>query len=64
MRLLSHMSLSLAVLAVVLAGPANASAHDRTADGAAGHRTGYVYLDKNTAGTNTISGFSRGANGL
>ena len=63
MRLLSHMSLSLAVLAVVLAGPANASAHDRTADGAAGHSTGYVYLDNNTAGTNTISGFSRGANG-
>ena len=63
MRLLSHMSLSFAVLAVVLAGPANASAHDRTARGGAGHRTGYVYLDNNTAGTNTISGFTRGANG-
>lgn len=63
MRLLSHMSLSLAVLAVVLAGPANASAHDRTADGVAGHSTGYVYLDNNTAGRNTISGFSRSANG-
>jgi len=63
MRLLSHMSLSFAVLAVVLAGPANASAHDRTADGVAGHSTGYVYLDNNTAGTNTISGFSRAANG-
>ena len=63
MRLLSHMSLSFAVLAAVLAGPANASAHDRTADGVAGHSTGYVYLDNNTAGTNTISGFSRSANG-
>ena len=63
MRLLSHMSLSFAVLAVVLAGPANASAHDRTAHGVAGHSTGYVYLDNNTAGTNTISGFSRSANG-
>jgi 6-phosphogluconolactonase (cycloisomerase 2 family) len=63
MRLLSHMSLSLAVLAVVLAGPANASAHDRTAHGVAGHSTGYVYLDNNTAGTNTISGFGRSANG-
>ena len=63
MRLLSHMSLSFAVLAVVLAGPANASAYDRTAHGEAGHSTGYVYLDNNTAGTNTISGFSRSANG-
>jgi 6-phosphogluconolactonase len=63
MRLLSHMWLSLAVLAVVLAGPANASARDRTVDGVAGHRAGYVYLDNNTAGTNTISGFSRSANG-
>lgn len=63
MRLISHVSLSFAVLGVVLAGPANASAHDRTAHGVAGHRTGYVYLDNNTAGTNTISGFSRSANG-
>ena len=63
MRLLSHMSLPFAVLAVVLAGPANASAQGRTADGAAGHSTGYVYLDNNTARTNTISGFSRSANG-
>ena len=63
MRLLSHMSLSFAVLAVVLAGPTNASAHGRTADGVAGHSTGYVYLDNNSAGTNTISGFSRSANG-
>lgn len=63
MRLLSHMSLSFAVLAVVLAGPANASAHDRTAHGVARRSSGYVYLDNNTAGTNTISGFSRSANG-
>lgn len=63
MRLLSRMSLSFAVLAVVLVGPANASAHDRAADGVAAHSTGFVYLDNNTAGTNTISGFSRSANG-
>ena len=63
MRLLSRMSLPVAVLAVILAGPANASAKHRAADGVAGHSTGYVYLDNNTAGTNTISGFSRSANG-
>ena len=63
MRLLSRMSLSFAVLAVVLVGPANVSAHDRAADGVAPHSTGFVYLDNNTAGTNTISGFSRSANG-
>jgi 6-phosphogluconolactonase (cycloisomerase 2 family) len=52
MRLLSRMSLPLAVLAGVLAAPAVASAG-----------TGYVYLDNNTAGANTISGFSRAPNG-
>ena len=31
--------------------------------GVVGHSTGYVYLDNNTAGTNTISGFSRAADG-
>jgi 6-phosphogluconolactonase len=62
MRFLSRMSLPLAVLAVALAGPATASAHNRNARWAGG-RTGYVYLDNNTAGANTISGFSRGADG-
>lgn len=62
MHLLSRMSLPLALLAAVLSGPANASAHDRTA-GWAGHGTGYVYLDNNTAGANTISDFSRSPGG-
>ena len=52
MRLLSRISLPLAVLAGVFAAPAVASAG-----------TGYVYLDNNTAGANTISGFSRAPDG-
>ena len=56
MRLLSRMVLSFALLAGVLAAPTIASAHTRTG---AGRATGYVYLNNNTAGTNTISGFSR-----
>ena len=62
MRLLPRMSLPFALLAVALAGPATASAHNQNAR-RVGHRTGYVYLDNNTTGTNTISGFSRSANG-
>jgi 6-phosphogluconolactonase (cycloisomerase 2 family) len=61
MRLLLRVSLPFAVLAVLLSGPAIASAHART--GWAGDATGYVYLDNNTAGANTISGFSRAADG-
>jgi 6-phosphogluconolactonase (cycloisomerase 2 family) len=56
------MWLPLAVLAVALAGPATASAHNQNARWV-GHGTGYVYLDNNTAGANTISGFSRAADG-
>ena len=63
MRFLSRLSLPFVLLAVVLAGPAIASAHTRTHARGAGHGTGYVYLDNNTAGANTISGFSRAANG-
>jgi 6-phosphogluconolactonase len=63
MRVLSRMSLYLALLAGVLASPAIASAYNRTDAGWAGHGTGYVYLDNNTAGANTISGFSRNADG-
>ena len=63
MRFLSRLSLPFVMLAVVLAGPAIASAHSRTHAGGARHGTGYVYLDNNTAGANTISGFSRAANG-
>ena len=62
MRLLSRMSLPFALLAVALAGPATASAHKQEARWV-GDRTGYVYLDDNTAGANTISGFSRAADG-
>jgi hypothetical protein len=62
MRLLSRVSRPFAVLAVALAGPATASAHNENA-GWVGHGTGYVYLDNNTAGANTISGFSRAADG-
>ena len=63
MRLLSRASLRLAVLTVALAGPAAASAHSLTTAGWAGDATGYVYLNNNTAGVNTISGFSRSADG-
>jgi 6-phosphogluconolactonase len=63
MRLLSRVSLRFAVLAVVLAGPAAASAHSGTSAGWARNGTGYVYLNNNTAGANTISGFSRSADG-
>ena len=50
-----------------MAGPAVAEAHGKH-DGARGwhgrsHRTGFVYLDDNTAGTNTIAGFARHADG-
>ena len=67
MRLLSRMSLPVALLAGVLAGPAIASAQNTTAAGGSrdgsSAATGYVYLDNNTAGANTISGFSRKADG-
>jgi 6-phosphogluconolactonase len=57
------MSLPLALLVGVLAGPAIASAHTNTAARGPGHANGYAYLDNNTAGVNTISGFSRAPNG-
>jgi 6-phosphogluconolactonase len=62
MRLLSRLSVPFAVLAVALAGSATASAHRENA-GWVGHGTGYVYLNDNTAGANTISGFTRSADG-
>lgn len=62
MRLLSRVSLSCAVLVVALAGTA-ASAHSVTTRGWAADSTGYVYLDNNTAGANTISGFARSTDG-
>jgi 6-phosphogluconolactonase len=63
MRSLSRVSFGFAVLAVALAGPAAASAHSGTYPGWAGNAAGYVYLNNNTAGANTVSGFRRSADG-
>jgi 6-phosphogluconolactonase (cycloisomerase 2 family) len=57
------MSLPFVLLAGVLGVPTIASAHAGTNAGWAGHATSYVYLDNNTAGANTISGFSRTPDG-
>src|ERR1700749_1119760 len=59
MGLLKRMSLPFALLALGLAGPAvaSASAHDQS--GVVGH----VYVNDNTAGTNTIGAFDRHADG-
>jgi 6-phosphogluconolactonase (cycloisomerase 2 family) len=59
MRLLSRMSLPFALLAVALVGPAVGSASADSPARAAGH----VYVNDNTAGTNTIAAFDRHANG-
>jgi 6-phosphogluconolactonase (cycloisomerase 2 family) len=60
MRLLSRLSVPVALLAVAIAGPAVASAHS----GQGPHQTAeHVYLDGNTAGANTIAGFVRHADG-
>ena len=59
MRLLSRMSLPFALLAVGLAGPAVGSASADTPARVAGH----VYVNDNTAGTNTIAAFNRHADG-
>ena len=60
MRLLSRMSVPFALLALAMAVPAVASAHS-------GQRPfrgpEHVYLDGNTAGANTIAGFTQNANG-
>jgi 6-phosphogluconolactonase len=63
MRVLSRMSVPFVLLGVVLASPGIASAHSGTYAGRSGRAHGYVYLNDNTAGANTISGFSRSANG-
>jgi 6-phosphogluconolactonase (cycloisomerase 2 family) len=59
MRLLSRMTLPLALLGVALSGPlvASASAHGRS--GVVGH----VYVNDNTAGVNTIGAFDRHPDG-
>src|ERR1700749_3681399 len=59
MRLLSRMSLPFALLAVGLVGPAIGSASADSPTHAAGH----VYVNDNTAGTNTIAAFNRHADG-
>jgi 6-phosphogluconolactonase len=59
MRLLSRMSLPFALLAVGLAGPAVGSASADSPARVAGH----VYVNDNTAGTNTIAAFDRRADG-
>jgi 6-phosphogluconolactonase len=59
MRWLSRMSLPFALLAVALAGPAVGSASADSPARVAGH----VYVNDNTAGTNTIAAFDRHADG-
>ena len=61
MRLLSRLALPCAMLAGVLSAPAIASAH--AGRFGLGDR-GYVYLNNNSAGANTISGFSRAGDGV
>ena len=66
MRLFSRMSVPVALLAVAMAAPAAASAH-----GGPGpfhgfypfHGSDHVYVDGNTAGANTVAGFTRNADG-
>ncbi len=60
MRLLSRRSLPLALLALALTGPAVGSA---SADSPSHADAGHAYIDDNTAGTNTIAGFARAADG-
>jgi len=61
MGLVSRIAALFAVLAGLLASPTFASAQQGGWHGWQG--PGYVYLNDNTAGTNTISGFSRGVGG-
>jgi 6-phosphogluconolactonase len=63
MRVLSRMLVPFVLLAGILCSPAIASAHRGTYAGATGHAPGYVYLNDNTAGSNTISGFGRSSDG-
>ncbi len=60
MRFLSRMSIPVALLAVAMAGPAVAFAHNRQG---LSQPAQHVYLDGNTAGSNTIAGFVRHADG-
>ena len=65
MRSLSRMVLALALSGLALVLPAVASAHG-TLDGRwhhGGDGAGHVYLDDNTAATNTVAGFARREDG-
>ncbi len=62
MRLLSRMSVPVALLAAALVGPAVASA-DGGQSPASFQGPQYVYLDGNPAGANTIAGYVRNADG-
>jgi 6-phosphogluconolactonase len=59
MRLLSRMSLPFVLLALIAAGPAVGSASAHGPSDVVGH----VYVNDNTAGTNTIAAFDRHADG-
>ncbi|MCL2418703.1 MAG: hypothetical protein FWD04_05390, partial [Conexibacteraceae bacterium] len=61
MRVRTRIAVPLVLLTGALGAPAIASAD--TVAAAPEHGAGYVYLDNNTAGANTISGFSRSADG-
>jgi DNA-binding beta-propeller fold protein YncE len=59
MRLFARIAVSFALLALAGAGAAFVPA----AAGAKSDTEGYVYVDDNTAGTNTVAGFARHADG-
>jgi 6-phosphogluconolactonase (cycloisomerase 2 family) len=60
MRLVSRMSVPVALLTVAMAAPAVASANS---GGGSFRGQEHVYLDGNTAGANTVAGFTRNADG-
>jgi 6-phosphogluconolactonase len=59
----SRVWLTLALTTGVLAAPATVYADSPSFAGSGGYNNGFVYLDNNTAGANTIAGFSRGPDG-
>jgi 6-phosphogluconolactonase (cycloisomerase 2 family) len=62
MRLLPRVSLPVAMLALAL-GPAIGTASAASADSHSNYTVGNVYVNDNTAGTNTVAGFARSADG-
>jgi 6-phosphogluconolactonase (cycloisomerase 2 family) len=59
MRVLARLSVSAGLLAFAVTGPVAVSSADPTASPIVGH----VYVNDNTAGTNTIAGFARHTDG-